>query len=146
LHSTSFSKDYAMSKMLKAAVAAAILAASVPAMAEVVVVVSAKAAESSMSKEDVAQFFLGKSSAMTPIDQPEDAAIRGEFYKKVTDKDASQAKALWSKLVFTGKATMPKEVANSAAVKSAVAANPKAIGYMEKSAVDGSVKVVYTAP
>jgi len=72
--------------------------------------------------------------------------VRAEFYKKVTDKDASQAKALWSKLVFTGKASMPKEVANSAAVKSAVAANPKAIGYMEKSAVDGSVKVVYTAP
>ena len=41
---------------------------------------------------------------------------------------------------------MPKEVANSAAVKSAVAANPKAIGYMEKSAVDATVKVVYTAP
>jgi hypothetical protein len=35
----------------------------------------------------------------------------------VTDKEASQAKALWSKLVFTGKATMPKEAANSAAVK-----------------------------
>ena len=70
---------------------------------------------------------------------------KAEFYKKVTDKDASQAKALWSKLVFTGKASMPKEVPNSAAVKNAVAANPKAIGYMEKSAVDGSVKVVYTA-
>jgi ABC-type phosphate transport system substrate-binding protein len=83
---------------------------------------------------------------MTPIDQPEDAPIRAEFYKKVTDKEASQAKALWSKLVFTGKATMPKEVANSAAVKAAVAANPKAIGYMEKSAVDASVKVVLTAP
>ena len=85
-------------------------------------------------------------SAMTPVDQPEDAPVRAEFYKKVTDKEASQAKALWSKLVFTGKATMPKEVANSAAVKSAVAANPKAIGYIEKSAVDASVKVVYTAP
>jgi hypothetical protein len=27
-----------------------------------------------------------------------------------------------------------------------VAADPKAIGYIEKSAVDGSVKVVLTAP
>jgi ABC-type phosphate transport system substrate-binding protein len=135
-----------MNKLLKAALAAAILAASVPAFAEVVVVVNPKAAEATMTKDQVAQFFLGKSSAMTPIDQPDDAPVRAEFYKKVTDKEASQAKALWSKLVFTGKATMPKEVANSAAVKSAVAANPKAIGYMEKSAVDASVKVVYTAP
>jgi ABC-type phosphate transport system substrate-binding protein len=118
----------------------------VPAFAEVVVVVNPKALDATMTKDQVAQFFLGKSSAMTPIDQPDDAPVRAEFYKKVTDKEASQAKALWSKLVFTGKATMPKEVANSTAVKSAVASNPKAIGYMEKSAVDASVKVVYTAP
>ncbi|QNA88078.1 hypothetical protein G4G28_05495 [Massilia sp. Dwa41.01b] len=135
-----------MKNAMTMAVAALALSASIPAFAEVVVVVNPKAAEASMSKDQVAQFFLGKSSSMTPIDQPEDAAIRGEFYKKVTDKDASQAKALWSKLVFTGKATMPAQVANSAAVKAAVAGNPKAIGYMEKSAVDSTVKVVFTAP
>jgi len=130
-----------------AALAASSLAMlSLPALAEVAVVVSAKAAESSLTKEQVAQFFLGKSTAMTPIDQADNAAVRAEFYKKVADKDASQAKALWSKLVFTGKATMPKEVADNAAVKAAVAANPKAIGYIDKSAVDATVKVVYTAP
>lgn len=135
-----------MHKQLKALAAATIFAAALPALAEVVVVVNPKAAEASMTKDQIAQFFLGKSSTMTPIDQPEDAPVRAEFYKKVTDKEASQAKALWSKLVFTGKATMPKEVANSAAVKAAVAANPKAIGYIEKSAVDASVKVVFSAP
>jgi len=135
-----------MKKSMFALAAAFAVSASAPALAEVVVVVNAKAAEAAMTKDQVAQFFLGKSSAMTPIDQSEDSPLRTEFYKKVTDKDASQAKALWSKLVFTGKATMPKEVANSAAVKAAVAANPKAIGYMDKASVDGSVKVVYTAP
>jgi ABC-type phosphate transport system substrate-binding protein len=135
-----------MKAMIKTSIAAAVLALALPAMAEVVVVVNSKAAESSMSKDQVAQFFLGKSSSMTPVDQPESAPIRAEFYKKVTDKDASQVKSLWSKLVFTGKATMPKEAADSAAVKKAVAADPKAIGYIEKSAVDASVKVIYTAP
>jgi ABC-type phosphate transport system substrate-binding protein len=48
--------------------------------------------------------------------------------------------------VFTGKATMPREVAGSAEVKKAVAANPKAIGYVDRSAVDSTVKVVYPAP
>lgn len=131
---------------LFAMIAAAGLSLAVPAMAEVVVVVNPKAAEASMTKEQVAQFFLGKSSAMTPVDQPESAPIRAEFYKKVTDKDTSQVKSLWSKLVFTGKATMPKEAGDSAAVKKAVANDPKAIGYIEKSAVDASVKVIYTAP
>jgi len=132
-----------MKKPFIAALAAS--AFSLPALAEVAVVVSAKAAESSLTREQVAQFFLGKSTTMTPIDQADSAAVRAEFYKKVADKDAAQAKALWSKLVFTGKATMPKEVADNAAVKAAVAANPKAIGYIDKSAVDATVKVVYTA-
>jgi ABC-type phosphate transport system substrate-binding protein len=118
--------------------------AALPALAEVVVVVNPKAAESALTKDQVAQFFLGKSTSMTPIDQPDSAPVRAEFYKKVADKDAAQAKALWSKLVFTGKATMPKEVADSAGVKAAVAANSKAIGYIDKSAVDASVKVVLT--
>ena len=131
--------------------AAALLALStvvpaVPAMAEVVVVVNPKSAAGAMTNEQVAQFFLGKSTAMTPIDQPENVPVRAEFYKKVADKEPSQAKALWSKLVFTGKATLPKEVASSADVKKAVAADPKAIGYIEKSAVDGTVKVVLSTP
>jgi ABC-type phosphate transport system substrate-binding protein len=136
-----------MKNIIKTVVlAAAACAVAVPALAEVVVVVNPKSAASAMSNEEVAQFFLGKSSSMTPIDQPESSAIRGEFYKKVTDKEPAQAKALWSKLVFTGKATLPKEVPSSADVKKAVAADPKAIGYIEKSAVDASVKVVLTAP
>lgn len=133
-----------MKHPIKTAIAAAALAIALPAMAEVVVVANPKAAESSMTKDQVAQFFLGKSSAMNPIDQPESAPVRAEFYKKVTDKGASQVKSLWSKLVFTGKATMPKEAADSAAVKKMVASDPKAIGYIEKSAVDASVKVIYT--
>lgn len=125
---------------------AAVLGVAVPTLAEVVVVVNPKNASGAMTSDQAAQFFLGKSTLMTPIDQPEGSPLRAEFYKKVADKDASQAKALWSKLVFTGKATMPKEVADNAAVKAAVAANPKAIGYIDKSAVDASVKVVLTAP
>jgi ABC-type phosphate transport system substrate-binding protein len=134
-----------MKRCMHITLLSAAFALALPACAEVVVVVNPKAADSTMTKDQVAQFFLGKSSSMTPVDQPDSAPIRAEFYKKVTDKDASQVKSLWSKLVFTGKATMPKEAGDSAAVKKAVASDPKAIGYIDKSAVDGSVKVVYTA-
>ena len=133
-----------MKQFIKASIAAAALSLALPATAEIVVVVNPKAAEASMTKDQVAQFFLGKSTAMTPVDQPENTPARTDFYKKVTDKDAAQVKSLWSKLVFTGKDTMPKEVGDSAAVKKAVAADPKAIGYIDKSAVDASVKVIYT--
>lgn len=133
-----------MLKQLFLAVGA--LAAVAPALAEVVVVVNPKSSATSMSNDEVAQFFLGKSSAMTPIDQPESAPVRAEFYKKVTGKEPTQVKALWSKLVFTGKATQPKEVAGGAEAKKAVAADPKAIAYIDKSEVDATVKVVLTTP
>jgi ABC-type phosphate transport system substrate-binding protein len=108
--------------------------------ADIVVIGNASAAP--LSKEQVSDTFLGKNPSLVPVDQLETAPIRAEFYKKATGRDQAQIKALWSRLVFSGKAQPPKEVADSAAVKKAVAADPKAIGYIEKGAVDGSVKVL----
>ncbi len=126
--------------------AATLTITSIPCLAEVVIVVNPKNAAPQMSSEQASQYFLGKSTSLTPIDQTEGSAIRGEFYKKLADKEASQVKAIWSKLVFTGKGTLPKEVGSSDAVKKAIAADINAIGYIEKSAVDGTVKVVATLP
>ncbi|MET0322624.1 MAG: hypothetical protein ABW069_18020 [Duganella sp.] len=136
-----------MKKMFIASVLVSLLGAvALPASAEVVVIVSQKNPASRMFSEQASQFFLGKSNLFTPVDLPESSAVRSEFYKKVADKDTAQVKALWSKLVFTGKATAPKEYASAAEVKKAVAADPKAIGYIEKSAVDDTVKVILTLP
>lgn len=101
-------------------------------------------AASPMTKEQVADVFLGKNQAFTPVDQVESAPIRAEFYKRTTGRDLAQVKSTWSRLVFSGKGQPPKELADNAAVKKAVAADPKAVGYVDKSAVDGSVKVVST--
>ena len=132
--------------IIAAALVAALGALALPASAEVVVIVSPKNPATRMFSEQASQFFLGKSNLFTPVDLPESSAVRAEFYKKVADKDTAQVRALWSKLVFTGKATAPKEYASAAEVKKAVAADPKAIGYIEKSAVDESVKVILTLP
>ena len=96
-----------MTQLIKTVIAVALALSAVSASAEVVAVVGAKSPAATMSNEQVAQFFLGKSTSMTPVDLPDGNPVRNEFYKKVADKDASQAKALWSKLVFTGKATPP---------------------------------------
>eukprot|EP01030_Chromulinospumella_sphaerica_P019888 gene19888-19790_t len=92
----------------------ALAMAALPASAEIVVIVSQKNPATRMFSEQASQFFLGKSNLFTPVDQPESSHIRAEFYQKIADKDPAQVKALWSKLVFTGKATPPKEYANSA--------------------------------
>lgn len=135
-----------MNKLLASLLATAAALSALPAQAETVVIVSQKNPATRMFAEQASQFFLGKSNMFTPIDQAEGSHIRNEFYQKLTDKDAAQVKAIWSKLVFTGKATPPKEYKSSAEVKKAVADDPKAIGYIDKSAVDDSVKVILTLP
>lgn len=106
---------------------------------EIVVIVNPAAAP--ISREQLADLYLAKSSAFIPIDQAADSTIYIEFYKKATGRESSQVKAIWSRILFTGRGVPPKQLPNSAAVKKAVAANPKAVGYIERSAVDASVKV-----
>ncbi|MBJ7312098.1 hypothetical protein H7U20_18100 [Rugamonas sp. CCM 8940] len=124
----------------------ALLGTTLSASAETVVIVSQKNPATRMFSEQASQFFLGKSAMFTPVDQAESSAIRADFYHKVADKDPAQVKAIWSKLVFTGKATPPKEYSSDAEVKKAVAADPKAIGYINKNSVDDSVKVILSLP
>jgi hypothetical protein len=109
---------------------------------ELVVIVNSGA--EGISRDQIADLYLGRSSGLTPIDQPANSPIYAEFYKKATGRDVAQVKAIWSKIIFTGRGLPPKQVADSVAVKKAVAANPKAIGYIDKSAVDASVKVALT--
>lgn len=133
-----------MNKLLASLFVAGAAVSALPAQAETVVIVSQKNPATRMFAEQASQFFLGKSNMFTPIDQAEGSSIRNDFYQKLTDKDAAQVKAIWSKLVFTGKATPPKEYKSNAEVRKAVADDPKAIGYIDKSAVDDSVKVILT--
>jgi ABC-type phosphate transport system substrate-binding protein len=116
--------------------------------ANVVTVVSAKSPIISLSKTQVADIFLGKSNRFpggaqaTPIDQPEASSLREEFYDKVTGKSLAQLKAYWSKIIFTGRGRPPKTAPGSTEVKKLLAENVLAIGYIEDTQVDPSVRVL----
>lgn len=75
---------------------------------------------------------LGGSNAATEV-----------FNSKAVGRSATQLQAHWSKLMFTGKGQMPKELSEADLLKQ-VASNPAMIGYIDNSKVDGTVKVVAT--
>jgi ABC-type phosphate transport system substrate-binding protein len=138
---------------MKTTLIAAILAAlALPAQAELIVIVNPKNPATSMTPDQVAQVFLGRTSsfpgggAATPLDLKDGSAARDEFYNKVAGKNPGQVRAYWSKQMFSGKGSPPPELASSADVKRAVAADAGAIGYVEKAAVDGTVKGVLSVP
>jgi len=125
------------------------LFASAITMAETAVIVSASNGNSAIDKATIAKIFLGKSksfpdgSAATPIDQNDGSAAKDAFNSAILGKSASQLKSYWSRLIFTGKGTPPKQSGDDAAVKALVAGDAKLIGYINASAVDTSVKVVH---
>jgi len=120
------------------------------ARADVVVVVSSKSPIKSLTAEQITKIFLGKTvtfpngKTASPIDQPEGSAVRDEFYAKVAHKSPSQLTAYWAKIIFTGDGRPPRLLADNVAVIKAIASNPSAIGYIDKRAVNRSVRVVLT--
>ena len=126
---------------LRTTVAAALFLSAGWAMAADLVVI-ANPAVGPLTKDQVAELFLGKNQDFTPIDLPESSPGYADFYRKATGRDVAQVKATWARLVFSGKGQAPRQLPDAAAIKKAVAADPKAVGYIEKSAVDSSVKVV----
>jgi ABC-type phosphate transport system substrate-binding protein len=133
---------------IKSHLTALMIATGIGAAHAQVVIVNAQNAAASLSKEQIEQIFLGRSTSFpsggsaTPIDN---AALRDAFYQNVTGKSGDQAKAHWAKIEFTGKGKAPQEAANGKAVAEHVAKNPAAIGYVDKADVGTGVKAVFTA-
>jgi ABC-type phosphate transport system substrate-binding protein len=117
----------------------AIISAAGTHAEEIVVIVNT--ASPTISREQLVDLYLGRSSERTPIDQAAGSGIYVDFYKKATGRDVAQIKEIWSRILFTGRGLPPKQLVDSVAVKKAVATDPKAVGYIEKSAVDATVKV-----
>ena len=119
------------------------------AVAEIAVIVN-PANPDTITKDDIAKIYMAKTKTFpggknaTPIDRTEGSPVRVDFVSKVIEKDEAQLKSYWSRLIFTGKGVPPKVVDSDADVKSQVAQDPSAIGFIDASAVDGSVKVVGT--
>lgn len=114
------------------------------AHADVVVIVSAHSTAPTLSQAQIARIFEGKSHVMTPVDLARPSAARREFYTKFVGTDDATLRAEWSKLLFTGKRSLPKEFTAGADVVAAVAADPNTIGYVDRSFVNMTVKIIYT--
>lgn len=120
---------------------------SLPTFAEVVVIVH-PSNSAALDAKTVQRIFLGKAKQYSdgtealPINQTNGSASRSSFDQDLLGRSSNQVSAYWSKQVFTGQGVPPKEVADDAAVIAIIAKNENAIGYADKSAVTGDVKVV----
>lgn len=119
------------------------------ARADLVVVANPKSGIDRMTREEVVFVFMGRwrhlpsGIAALPVDQPIDSSERTAFYRQLVNKSPSEIKAYWSRLIFSG-GSRPPVVPDSREEQARIlASTPGAIGYLERSAVDSRVKIVF---
>ena len=102
-----------------------------------------------ITDENIKRIFLGKEKRFSDGQQSapvnlKEGESKDEFNQAFLARSSSQVSAYWSKLIFTGKGTPPQEFASEQEVLTHVASNKDAIGYVNASLVNGSVKVIKT--
>jgi hypothetical protein len=116
--------------------------------AELVVIMSARSPVVALTSEQVADIFLARSGSLPggeevqPLDLPVGHPLRNDFYLRVAGKSPALMKAYWTRMVFTGRGQPPRELSSVALIRKLVADNPTMIAYLERSALDASVKTV----
>ncbi len=127
---------------------AALLLFPFASRADEVVVIGAQNPPVYLTPSQIRDVFLGRTSSFpdgsiaVPVDQPESSPLREAFYLKVTNRSAAQARAHWAKLYFTGRGVPPREGASSDDVKKILHSTQGAIGYIDSSALDDSLRVI----
>lgn len=117
--------------------------------AEKIAVIVNKANSAELSEGIILNIFLSRSedfgngSVAIPLNQITNTTS-GDFNRKVLKKSPIQLRAYWSKMLFTGRASKPREVKTDQDMIELIANNPNFIGYISAHSVTDMVKVVAT--
>jgi hypothetical protein len=117
-------------------------------LADPVVIVSTRSGIDQLSREEVINIFLGRYRTLpggvnaVPVDQPDNSALRAEFYRRLVNKEPSEIKAYWSRLVFSGKTSPPLQAGSPSEALALVVAQPQGVGYADRAQVDHRFRVV----
>lgn len=122
------------------------------AHAEIAVIAHPENSLASLSIDELKRIYLGKltrfpnGQKIVPMDQQEGSAARSRLIGTALGMDPANYRAYWSKMMFSGKGTPPDVLGSDTQIRAWVASNPAGLGYIDKKAVDSSVKVILTIP
>jgi hypothetical protein len=115
--------------------------------AELVVVTGSDSTIISLTELEVRQLFSGQLKAIAgqrvqPLDLPNNARDRDEFYRKLMGRSPEQMRAYWTRLIFTGQGKPPREVSNTQELSTLVSSG-EYIGYLPAEADIGDMRILY---
>ena len=112
------------------------------------VVVSASNPLRSITRETLAELFLGQRVRLRDGSAPEPvmtnaAAERAQFFSTVLRRPAAEYRSAWAAQQFGGRRRAPPELAGPDAIKAHLQRHALAIGYLPLSLVDASLRIVF---
>ena len=137
----------ARSTILATAVVLALVLGGEAAAAGRLAVIVHRDRDATLGVDDLAQIFLRKrrfwpgGGAIVPVNRDAMSDARAAFTRAVFGPDARRLETYWNRQYFHG-VLPPATLASDEAVKRFVAGAPNAIGYVQATAVDDSVKVL----
>lgn len=117
-------------------------------MADMVIVVNARAGVESLTRGEAINIFLGRYRQLPsgipayPIDQPGGSQEKARFYRLLVDKDIAEIGAYWTRLVFSGKTSPPRQARDAREVMSLLASHPGAVAYLDRGQLDARARIV----
>ena len=117
------------------------------AASDFAVVVNRENPVDSLEREEVKKIFLGRKTFWSDgegidVILQEEGEVHQSFVLDIVHKSPRQFQMYWKMALFSGTGIPPKQQPDSQAVKAAVAANPKMIGYIDVRQLDDTVKRV----
>lgn len=112
-----------------------------------IVIANNSVAETSLSKKELQSIYLGEkikwdNKKYIKISVFEDTPVLKEFLQSIVGKTPSQFDQHWTRMVTTGKASMPPTFSESKQVIDFVAGHPNSIGFVPAGNVGDSVKTI----
>lgn len=126
-----------------------ILLISAQAQADIVVVVNPNSKLTELTQQQIIDIYMGRTqtladgSKLVPYDQPMDSAIRVAFYQSLTGKSLASINAYWARLLFTGRASPPRQLSDNMRLVDVIEKDLNAIGYMDSIDLNDRASVVF---
>lgn len=117
--------------------------------ADIVVVVHPDSKLRGLTKQQVIDIYMGRiqmtpdGHIVVPYDQPQHSEIRSVFYQRLTGKPVASVNAYWARLLFTGRASPPKQPHDNMSIMDIIAQDRHTIGYIDEKDLDDRVSVVF---
>ncbi len=108
---------------------------TVSSYADILIVCNSRVVDTTLSKNDIKDIFLGKKTKWSDKTKVHFATLNDEdvhklFLKKYIKKTASQYRNYWKQLIFTGKGKAPKKFDSVEKMLKHIAVTDGSIGYI----------------